>query len=426
MDILRIGSRGPDVEALQLALTRAGYQTGAIDGVFGGLTQSAVLQFQSDHGLAVDGIVGPRTWAALLPYLRGYIVHTVSRGDTLYKLSRQYGATLYAILQANPAVNAMQLQVGQRIIVPFAFPVVPTTIRYTAFLTEQILNGLQHRYPFLEVFTIGHSVMGRPLWGVRIGQGQTEVSYNASHHANEWINTPVLLKFLEEYASAYAANRAIGGQNARALYNRTSLFMVPLVNPDGVDLVTGAISEGDPYYNQAQALSKNYPAIPFPNGWKANIRGVDLNVNYPAGWENAKEIKHRQGFTQPGPRDFVGPGPLSEPESQAMHSFTLAHSFALVLAYHTQGQEIYWKFQNIEPPRGRQIGQAFSAASGYALVETPYESSFAGYKDWFILQYTLPGYTIESGIGENPLPLSQFDEIYRDNLGILVRGMSLA
>ena len=426
MDILRIGSRGPYVEALQLALTRAGYQAGAIDGIFGGFTQSAVLQFQSDHNLTADGIVGPRTQAALLPYLRGYITHTISSGDTLYRLSRQYGTTLYAILQANPQVNAMHLQVGQQIVVPFGFPVVPTAISYTGFLTEQILNGLQHRYPFIEVFTIGHSIMGQPIWAVRIGRGSTEVSYNASHHANEWINTPVLLHFLEEYASAYAANRTIGGQNARALYNRASLFLVPLVNPDGVDLVTGALTQEDPSYRQAQALSQNYPAIPFPQGWKANIRGVDLNLNYPAGWDNAREIKYRQGYTQPGPRDFVGPGPLSEPESQAMHSFTLAHSFALVLAYHTQGQEIYWKYLNIEPPRGRQIGQAFSNASGYALVDTPYESGFAGYKDWFILQYNLPGYTIETGIGENPLPISQFDEIYRDNLGIFVLGLAMA
>lgn len=64
-------------------------------------------------------------------------------------------------------------------------------------------------------------------------------------------------------------------------------------------------------------------------------------------------------------------------------------------------------------------------SSGYTLSETPYNSSFAGYKDWFIQNYNRPGYTIEAGIGENPLPLSQFDEIYQDNLGILVLGAVL-
>ncbi|MDO5557269.1 MAG: hypothetical protein Q4G05_03395 [Clostridia bacterium] len=63
--------------------------------------------------------------------------------------------------------------------------------------------------------------------------------------------------------------------------------------------------------------------------------------------------------------------------------------------------------------------------SGYEIENVPYNSSFAGYKDWFIQNYNRPGYTIEAGIGENPLPISQFTTIYRDNIGILVLGMVL-
>ena len=96
------------------------------------------------------------------------------------------------------------------------------------------------------------------------------------------------------------------------------------------------------------------------------------------------------------------------------------HSFDLVVAYHTQGQEIYWNFQNINPPNGFEIGQNFANLSGYSLTNVAFNSSFAGYKDWFIQKYNKPGYTIEAGLGKNPLPLSQFDEIYRDNLGILL------
>ena len=64
--------------------------------------------------------------------------------------------------------------------------------------------------------------------------------------------------------------------------------------------------------------------------------------------------------------------------------------------------------------------------SGYAVEETPYGSGFAGYKDWFIQEYNLPGYTIEAGRGQNPLPLSQLSEIYRENVGILTLGMVLS
>lgn len=152
---------------------------------------------------------------------------------------------------------------------------------------------------------------------------------------------------------------------------------------------------------------------------------MDLNLQFPAGWEQAREIKFAQGFTRPAPRDFVGFGPLTEPESLALYNFTLQNNFRLILAYHTQGQEIYWQFQNYAPENAEEIGSILASVSGYRLSEVPYNSSFAGYKDWFLQQYRRPGYTIEAGIGQNPLPISQFDEIYRDNLGILVLGAVL-
>ena len=115
-------------------------------------------------------------------------------------------------------------------------------------------------------------------------------------------------------------------------------------------------------------------------------------------------------------------GPLTEPESIAIYNFTLSHNFELTISFHTQGQEIYWNFQNIYPPRGYEIGTKFAESSGYLLTDVPYNSSFAGFKDWFIQDYNKPGFTIEAGIGKNPLPIEQFEEIYNNNLGILILG----
>ncbi len=100
----------------------------------------------------------------------------------------------------------------------------------------------------------------------------------------------------------------------------------------------------------------------------------------------------------PAPRDFVGYGPLTEPESLAVYNFTLQHNFRLILTYHSQGEVIYWKFQNYNPPGSLFIGETFSKISRYSLEETPYNSSFAGYKDWFIQDFNKPGYTIEVGL----------------------------
>lgn len=279
------------------------------------------------------------------------------------------------------------------------------------------------RYPFIETGSIGRSVMGRRIPYLRMGNGATEVFYNASFHANESITTPVLLKFLEDYARAYVKGGDIHGVQASRLFSDYQLYLVPMVNPDGVDLVNGLLTNGI-YYRQARQIGADYPAIPFPEGWKANIEGVDLNLQFPAGWEDAKEIKFAQGYVSPAPRDYVGSAPLVAPESSAVYRFTLEHDFSLILAYHTQGEVIYWKYKDYEPKRSYEIAQYFGEVSGYAVEVTPQESGNAGYKDWFIQQYNRPGYTIEAGMGENPLPMSQFDTIYEDNIGILLGGMT--
>lgn len=126
--------------------------------------------------------------------------------------------------------------------------------------------------------------MGRPLWRLSLGTGENRVLYNASHHANEWICTPVLMKFAEELCQAYVTGGTLFDQRASDILSYADIHLVPAVNPDGIDLVTGELQSGE-FYHQAQNIAADYPRFPFPSGWKANIRGVDLNLQYPAGWE---------------------------------------------------------------------------------------------------------------------------------------------
>lgn len=303
--------------------------------------------------------------------------------------------------------------------------IVQTNINYTYEIMRKDIIALKNKYPFLETGNIGYTVLGRPISYVRLGTGEKEVLYAASFHANEWITTVVLMKFIEDFCKAYETNTNIYEYNARGIFAQTSIYLIPMVNPDGVDLVTGAVEPNSSIYQNYQYLARNYPGIPFPSGWKANFNGVDLNLQFPAVWNRAKEIKFAQGYTKPGPRDFVGEGPLTEPEALAIYSFTLRHIFRLILAYHTQGEVIYWKYANFTPPGAEYIGRRFAETSGYTLDITPPESAYAGFKDWFISEYNRPGYTIEAGWGENPLPISQFDTIYQANIGILVLGAIL-
>lgn len=423
METLRYNSTGSLVEAIQLALKRSGFYKGNLDGIFKSQTQDAVINFQKSKGLTADGIVGKDTYSALSPYLRGYAIYTICKGDTLYSIARRHSTTVNAITAANPEVNPQNLKIGSQIYVPFIFPLTPTNISYSYMLNAYVIDGLRARYPFLNIFSIGQSELGKELLTVKIGNGQKTLYYNAAFHANEWITTPVLLKFIEDYAAAIVSDGNIFGVKAMSLSAEYTLYLTPMVNPDGVDLVTGAISHGE-IYDNAVKIANDYPSIPFPDGWNANINGIDLNLQFPALWEKAKETKYNEGFISPAPKEFPGNTPLSEPESRAVFDFTKRNDFLLTLSYHTQGELIYWKFDDFFPPLSYEIATRLSSVSGYSLDLTPENSDFAGYKDWFIKEYNRPSYTVEAGKGQNPLPITQFDKIYKENLGLLVTALT--
>ena len=153
-------------------------------------------------------------------------------------------------------------------------------------------------------------------------------------------------------------------------------------------------------------------------GWKANIRGVDLNNQFPANWEIEKKRKEPK---TPAPRDYPGDTPLLEPESQVMAKLAEKEKFDRVLALHTQGKEFYWGYEGLEPAESRAIADEFLRVSRYKAIQNV--DSHAGYKDWFIQEFRKPGFTIELGKGINPLPLSQFDEIYHDTVGIFLASL---
>ena len=251
----------------------------------------------------------------------------------------------------------------------------------------------------------------------RLGNGRRRVFISAAHHGNEWITALLLMRFAEEYAAALNG-APLGGADASALHGAATAYLLPLANPDGADIASGA-AEGSFSYGNAKRIAARFPDIPFPRGWKANARGIDLNLQYPAAWEETRKRKYALGYDKPAPRDYPGNRPRSQPESRALYRFTRHGSFDAVSALHTQGEVIYDRFRGYSPHGSDALAAKLSAASGYPLEATPPESDGGGFKDWFIAEFDRPGFTVECGSGENPLPLSEADAIYTRLLPLL-------
>ena len=341
--------------------------------------------------------------------------YSVQSGDSFWKIARSRNLSVDALLLLNQSMNPNRLMINQSIQLPRRVdgPIINRSIEYDYAQMVRDIRTLKSQFPFIKVSSIGKSVLGKNLYEIRLGKGTKKVHLDASFHANEWITTPILMAYLNAFLLSLTNSQPIRGMVSMPLYESVDLSIVPMVNPDGVDLVIN----GPPSSMREELIEINDGSTDF-SGWKANIRGVDLNNQFPANWEIEKERKEPKA---PAPRDYPGDAPLTEPETQAMAALARNNDFDRLLAFHTQGKEFYWGYEGLEPPESKVLATEFERVSGYEGVQ--FIDSHAGYKDWFIQDFRKPGFTLELGSGVNPLPISQFNEIYEDVLGIFLASL---
>ena len=296
-----------------------------------------------------------------------------------------------------------------RLPVKIQHTIIDHTSPYTSSKCVNDMEILVTMYPFLKMSSIGKSEHGQDIWELRVGLGSKKVHMNASMHANEWITSLVLMKWLNEYLLALSAGEKLGDCLALECFLECDLSLVMMVNPDGVDLVVNGPDDG----MKKKLILMNNGNEEFL-GWKANGRGVDLNNQFPANWEIEKKRKRPTG---PAARDYPGIEPLTESEVKSLVALVQKERFDRVVSLHTQGEEFYWGYEGQEPDISSVMAKELANQSGYKPVR--YIDSHAGFKDWFINQFKKPGFTLELGKGINPLPLSQFNRIYKDTKPIL-------
>lgn len=278
---------------------------------------------------------------------------------------------------------------------------------YDYFERKKVIERLCSEYSFIKKLTVGKSCGGKDITALKIGAASEYSLIAAAFHGSERITSTVLLMFIEQLCCAIKNDGYIAGLKAnRALRGRGVIF-IPCVNPDGCDISLLGAKGCGALSGTIGKLCKNDFAH-----WNANLRGVDINHNFNADWENLRNRERSEGIYGPAPTRFGGYRPESEPETVALTELCRKTVIRHVVALHSQGEVIYWNYGKNQPPRSRKMAEIMATASGYALDVPSGIATGGGFKDWFIDEFNRPGFTVELGKGENPLPAEQSEKIY--------------
>ncbi len=288
---------------------------------------------------------------------------------------------------------------------------------YVPYTYEQMKDEsvkLVELYPeIITLGSIGDSVEGRELTLIKLGKGYKKIILCGSHHAREYISSSYLMKMTEEYAKAYSNSNYFGKYNVREILDRVSIYIVPMVNPDGVNLV----NKGLEAVNNKEAVEAMVMLRPFYREWKANINGVDLNRQYPAKWnEKYDEVE------KPASESFKGNESGTEPEIQAMMKLSMDNDFLLAASFHSKGNVIYWADRGTVDliPGVNDIAKRLAALTKYQRMPVSEDPSVygAGYENWFRLVFLHPAFCIELTPYNNtdvPHDDKKFDDLVWNN-----------
>lgn len=287
---------------------------------------------------------------------------------------------------------------------------------YQAYSYETMMadaKKLEHMYPeIIKTSSIGKSVEGRDLLLIEFGKGENKIFVCGTHHAREYISTTYLMYTIDRYAYACRNGEMWGKYSPKDILDNVTFCVVPMVNPDGVNLIQNGIGATKNPEEVAAMGIYNNPKYGH-RSWKANVRGVDLNWNYDKDWSIEKNKNPR------GSEGFTGDRPHTEPETIAVSEYVDSFPFDAFISYHTQGEVFYWA-DNEEDPS--YLNELIAKDTGFGAIKDEATGNGGSFFDYVYRKYRKPTITIElcPHIGSYPYPDERFDRIWKPAKNVML------
>lgn len=266
-------------------------------------------------------------------------------------------------------------------------------------------SSLAKKYPeLIKVDTIGHSVEGRKIISIEMGTGQHNILVCSTFHAREYIATTYTMNFIDKFAHMVAEHESVGGFTPARLMSKVKFCIIPMLNPDGVNLVQNGF-DATQYADTLSNMRFTNNVNPKYRCWKANIHGVDLNRNFDYGWET-DTVKRT-----PASSGYKGSYPISEPETQCLVKYMELVQPEAVLAMHTQGRTFYFSTPD---SISKSIAQRLKLSTHFSTerVGRPYGS----FQDYVNHYYNVLYACVELCPHSGPFPYNDdnFQRIYNE------------
>lgn len=245
---------------------------------------------------------------------------------------------------------------------------------------EEILSDFATRFPAItKKVSIGKSLEGRDIWAIKISDNaatdevnEPSVLFNSMHHAREVMSPEASLDIIETLVTNYGQDGKITNW-----VDSAEIWVLPMLNVDG-----------------------NVKMWNYDKWWRKNTRGgygVDLNRNYPSGWNKCQGSSGAQDS-----QTYRGPNPASEPETQAMMKFVEKIRPVFDISYHSYSEMVIYP-KGCKPERastadvvekiGKEVAQKLRYKAGTAW-ELLYNAD-GGDIDWMYDAYQVIPFVIE-------------------------------
>ena len=296
--------------------------------------------------------------------------------------------------------------------------------------------NLTARYPeILTLEIIGRSVDMNPIYvlvltaDVKETMEREDINVYRKHyfveagtHARENANPSIVMKQIEDFCKDYYDDVHIEEFSLSEMLEGAVIHFVPLVNPDGYDLVLDGLGSVRTFMGkEALAGVNDTDYVKF----KANLAGVDINRNYPLEYFDPSTgrwvrniSKNTNALYSSVPRGSYYPGPISgsEPETRAIMRYILKYDFRNYISYHSRGNAIIastdW-FGEEYTLRQSKLAAIASDVTGYDILMS-YDENGSGYFSDFAAAQTLkPTVTVETTTAELPTSQLYFAEAYK-------------